>query len=156
MVRFVGDGKSGGCYSFSWNGTLENTFNGDEFHRKSAMTPYSTFIVFVCFIVYMFAQAWRFNATTFAIVKKLKLLRREEGKEWSYMSDFPFRAKFFFRPATILEDGDSPAIRACKLELIEHRKKLWPQLFKLWLVMLGAVVLMAVVGVIEFMIRGSK
>jgi hypothetical protein len=155
-VRFAGDGKSGGCYSFSWYGTLENTFNSEGFHRKRAMTSYSTVIVFACVMAYCFAQTWRFNGTTFAIVKKLKLLRRVEGKEWFYMSDLPFRAKFYFRPTAILESGDSPSIRACKLELIEHRKKLWPHLFKIWLVMIGGVVLMVIVGVIEFMIRGNK
>jgi len=81
---------------------------------------------------------------------------KSAGRTWCYWDDWRLRARLLRDPAAIFSATDTPSVRALKQEVLDRRADTGRAFPKLLGIMIGGLIISAVVGVIDYAIRGIK
>jgi|ERR1051325_1130733 hypothetical protein len=55
----------------------------------------------------------------------VRAVARAEGGDWPFTRDPKYQALFVYSPQSLLESGDTPALREAKLSLLRLRARMW-------------------------------
>jgi hypothetical protein len=97
----------------------------------------------------------RYQIPLFRAISQLNNASRREGSTWSYWYDLQARLRLFRDPAALFRDSDSPTIRALKQEVAARHRAAMQAAPKMFAILLGGFVLIAISGILEIIIRGK-
>lgn len=72
----------------------------------------------------------RFSVRTYRLQEQVRAAAQAEGKDWVMWGDPKKMKLYIFRPAGLLDDADSPAVRQAKDVLLEHRRRMNREILK--------------------------
>ena len=84
---------------------------------------------FVCGCICAALLVLRYNLRTAVLVKNIQAIALSEGRTWAFWGDPHTVQAFVWSPSHLIHAADSPAIRASKAHLLQHRGTLWRWLF---------------------------
>src|SRR5881227_43374 len=67
--------------------------------------------------------------TYWRAASQVRAVARAEGGDWPFTRDPKYQALFVYSPQSLLEPGDSPALREAKLSLLHLRARMWRVVF---------------------------